>query len=309
MGKTTVNDEPNAGVIIGRFQIPRIDKNEDNIFNFVLNKKFSTNIVIIGIPPDAIKATKTNPLDFDARRRMIEEAYKGCFKIYYIKDEKDDTVWSNHLDEMIAQILPNKIPLLVSSKKCFQKYDGKLMYEVFESSRRTNSEAVLRELAGKKVLSDEAWRAGAIWSSQNKYDSVYPTVDCAIFDGDNDIWMGRKSYEDKLRFIGGFVSPNDKSFEAAAEREAKEETGLDCKVSNYVTSQLVDDWRYKNESDKIMTTLYAMNVVSGEPKANDDIEDIYRVNLTKLSANDVVEEHKPLLKALQEWKSLPTKKK
>ena len=190
------------GVIVGRFQVPTLDTEEQNIFDYCIAQNFKTNIVFIGLPPDSIKATKNNPLDFDARRRMIDDSYNDMFKIYYIKDEKYDGVWSKKLDELIKGF--KGTPLILGTTECCKKYYGEFDFKVFESKRRVNSESYLRELAGKKVLSNEAWRAGAIWATQNRYDTAYPTVDCLIIDGP-EAWMGRKGYESKLRFIGGFA--------------------------------------------------------------------------------------------------------
>lgn len=291
-----------VGVIVGRFQVPMILTSDDNIFNYVLSQSFNTNIVVIGVPPSSIKATKNNPLDFDARRRMIEEAYGKKFQIMYLKDERSDFVWSSKLDEMIKTVAGNRDAVLFGTQEAMRAYRGEFKKEIYEVDKAVSNDLMLRDLAGKRVLSGEAWRAGAIWSSQNRYDSVCPTVDCLIFDGrGREVWMGKKKDENKLRFIGGFASPKDNSFEDTACREAKEETGLDCDILGYVCSMKINDWRYEHETDKIITTLYAMQRVGGTPKASDDIAEIQRVDLFKLNPEDVVEEHHELLEASKDW--------
>lgn len=296
-----INEQSSVGVIIGRFQMPLIVKTEDNIFDYVLKKDFNTNVVIIGIPPSAIKATKMNPLDYDARRRMIEEAFGDRFQIFYLKDERSDDVWSKKLDDIIQTVAGKRNAVIFGTSVALSKYSGSYFKEVYETPKAINTESTLRELAGKKILSGEAWRAGAIWATQNMYDHVCPTVDCIIYDGP-EVWMGKKTGEIQLRFIGGFVDPRkDSSFEDAAIRESKEETGLDCEIIEYVTSRKVDDWRYVNETDKIFTSLFALRRIGGTPKAADDIAEIHRVNLLQLTEDDVVEEHVPLLLAAKEW--------
>lgn len=290
-----------VGVIIGRFQIPAIIKTEENIFNYVLSKDFNTNIVVIGVPPSAIKATKANPLDYDARRRMIEEAYGDKFQILYVKDERSDYVWSKKLDDIIQTVAGKRDAVIYGTQDCLVKYSGRYSREVYESPKAVSLENQLKELAGKRVLSGEAWRAGAIWSSQNRYDQVCTTVDCLIYDGP-EVWLGKKNGEDKYRFIGGFAdAKRDDSFEETALREAKEETGLDCEIIEYVCSHWIDDWRMRNETDKIITILYAMRRIGGTPQAGDDIAEIHRVNLMSLNVADVVDEHQWLLNKAKDW--------
>jgi bifunctional NMN adenylyltransferase/nudix hydrolase len=242
-----------------------------------------------------------NPLDYDARRRMIEEAFGEKFQIFYIKDERSDAAWSKKLDDIIQTVAGKRDAMLFGTNEALSRYSGRFLKEVYESPKSINMENQMKDLAGKKVLSGEAWRAGAIWATQNRYDHACPTVDCLIYDGP-EVWMGKKSTEEKLRFVGGFVDPGrDSSFEEAALREAKEETGLECTVVEYIRSWKVDDWRYVNETDKVFTSLFALNRVGGTPAAGDDIAEIRRVNLMSLSEDDVVEEHIPLLNAAKEW--------
>jgi bifunctional NMN adenylyltransferase/nudix hydrolase len=50
------------------------------------------------------------------------------------------------------------------------------------------------------------------------------------------------------RFVGGFVDRDDKSYEMAARREFREETG-GCNLSSLEIYRItkIDDWRYGNE--------------------------------------------------------------
>ena len=116
-------------------------------------------------------------------------------------------------------------------------------------------------------------------SWKREHAIVYPTVDCAIFKGDpgifGSIYLARKENEKGWRFVGGFVDPGDSSLEEAAEREAREETGTKCKVLHYVASSKIDDPRYSEYDDKIVTTFFCMTVDdTREPVAMDDIKEI-----------------------------------
>lgn len=112
------------------------------------------------------------------------------------------------------------------------------------------------------------------------------------------VLMGKRRHEAAYRLIGGFVDVEDNSLEIAAKRELQEESGdiqtTECK---YVGSFRVDDPRYKNRKDAIMTALFICEHISGEPVANDDI---HEVRWFELKGNiPIVKEHEPLLNALR----------
>jgi len=56
------------------------------------------------------------------------------------------------------------------------------------------------------------------------------------------------------RFLGGFADASDENYEAAANRELTEECGsVETGKMQYIGSAKIDDWRYRNEADKIIT--------------------------------------------------------
>lgn len=133
---------------------------------------------------------------------------------------------------------------------------------------------------------------------------VYPTVDCAIFYSNtyDEIYLARKPNQDKWRFVGGFVDPNDFSYQQAALREAFEETGLECKLGEFVTSVKINDLRYKDKEDKIITTMFTMFSRNDEKaKPMDDISELKLFNFSLLREDDFVPEHRDLFRALKEW--------
>lgn len=293
-----------VGVIVGRFQFPSIDLNQNSIFKEVLKKKYNTNIVIIGVPAPAIRATKFNPLDFDSRATMINAAFPGMFKILYIKDQPNDIYWSEQLDSMIETVSGRRSADIYGTNYLQSHYVGSHEIIVFENDQVFSQIKAAKEMAAKRVLSEEAWRAGCFWATCNRWDSALPTVDCLILDNANgtEAWMAKKPMEQNFRFVGGFVNPHeDNSYEETAIREAKEETGLTCEILKYIGSIKVDDWRYRQESDKIFTSLFAMVRKDGMPKAQDDISELKRVNIMSLTDDDVVPEHVPLLHKVKEW--------
>ena len=70
------------------------------------------------------------------------------------------------------------------------------------------------------------------------------------------MYVAKKKEETKYRFVGGFVDNTDKSYEDAVIREVKEETKLDINNIKYITSRIIDDWRYRYETEKIITSFY-----------------------------------------------------
>jgi bifunctional NMN adenylyltransferase/nudix hydrolase len=90
-----------------------------------------------------------------------------------------------------------------------------------------------------------------------------------------EILLGKKASNNKWRFIGGFADPEDDNYEAAAKRELMEECGeMQIGEMTYETSRKINDWRYRNEADKIITLLFSCDYISGSPAAQDDIIDL-----------------------------------
>ena len=125
----------------------------------------------------------------------------------------------------------------------------------------------------------------------NRYPTVFATVDVVIRKGDK-LLLGRKSHQSKFRFVGGFADPAfDNSYEDAAKREAKEETGIDVQSVKYLGSTRIDDPRYRNTPDCIITHLFEATEWSGEPVASDDIAELKWFDRNELRASDFVDEH------------------
>jgi bifunctional NMN adenylyltransferase/nudix hydrolase len=84
--------------------------------------------------------------------------------------------------------------------------------------------------------------------------------------------------------------------EAAARRELLEETHIEVSSLEYVGSFLVDDWRYRNEVDKIMTTVFIARYMFGAIQPDDDIEELRWFQLDRsFDLGRIVSAHRPLL--------------
>lgn len=302
-----MNNEAAVGYIIARFQVAELTQGHKEILDYVLSKNHNQNVIVLGVSP--LKCSKNNPLDFDARQRMIEEAYPSKFLITYINDNRSDEVWSSKLDEIVTLISGNRDSILYGSRDSFKEhYHGKFPVDVYQQ-KVICSGTEQRELCGHLVKSSKDWRSGVIYGTQNKYPTVYPTVDIAIVERDctgafKYIYLAKKATDTLLRFVGGFVDPSDNCFEEAALREAKEETNLDlCMGTTYYLGNFkVDDWRYKGEEDAIITSFYVSEAQEGgNPKALDDIAELHRAEIEQITEDMIVEGHRPLWRRFKEW--------
>ena len=261
-----------VGVIVGRFQVPYLYEAYIDLINTV-KKEHSRVIIFLGLSPARI--TKRNPLDFEARKQMIHESFPDV-TVLYIKDMPDDKTWSKTLDTNIQDIIgPQKAVLYGSRDSFISHYSGK--YITIELiSERMISYSELRKAESQTAKCCLNFREGVIWAASNQWSKAWLTIDVAVMSPDyQKVLLGRKLHETKYRFISGFVNPTDDSLEVAARRKIREEAG-NIEISNvtYISSSFVDDWRYRYEDDKIITTFFSCTYACGRPTPTDDIGEL-----------------------------------
>tara|TARA_R110002020_G_scaffold403349_2_gene613488 strand:- start:1145 stop:2098 length:954 start_codon:yes stop_codon:yes gene_type:complete len=295
-----------VGVIVGRFQVPELHDGHKDLFNTVLDRH-DTLICVLGL--GAIRASKNNPLDYEARRKMVLDEYPDAIVIYQ-SDDQCNKSWSKRLDaEVRKHISPGSKVVAYGSRDSFIKhYEGNMETAVFEPESFTSGSAI-RKALNNKTKSSKDFRIGALWAVGNQYPVAYPTVDIAIMNEDGDkVLLGRKADEELWRFVGGFVDPSNKfgvkgALEQNARREVMEETGLEVSEMEYLGSFFVNDWRYRSEPDCIMTTLFKTKITYGRPVASDDIANLKYFPISniidrKAILDKIVEIHRPLMEAL-----------
>jgi len=298
------------GVIVGRFQVHKLHPGHLDLFNDVLNRHEKV-FVFLGESPT--KSTRNNPLPFKARKLMILESFPQV-SVFEIKDVHHEELWSKTLDEKIREAYPEGPVTFYGSRDGFiPYYRGK--FPTVELKARLNvSGSEIRKSISTQVLSDVNFRHGWIAACYDKYPTSYTTVDAAIInESDNSLLLARKinDPDGKWHFIGGFVDINlDKSKEEAVKREAMEETGLKGMGEPlYVGSAKIDDWRYRNEQDGIMTSLFVIRDFVGIPKAADDIAEVKWFDIGKLSEEVFVPEHVVLYNLLKAYLNRTQKNK
>ena len=304
--KTDDLSENKTNIVVGRFQSPTLTEDQKNLLDYSLSTSRTRPTVVLGLSP--LKCTAANPLDYESRKAMIEAAYPDSFNFKYIKDQNSDEVWSNNFDNIVSQCLnvfdaQDSFKILGSKDGFLDHYTGEYANN-FEEHTQTSYSSIVEQTKAyaKNVKNTPEWRAGVAYAVSSQYPTVYPTVDCAIFDKDDfkQIYLARKKDEKLYRFVGGFADPNDDSFEESALREAKEETGLKCKNVKYLFSQKIDDFRYRNEKSKIITHMFSMVKENGRACANDDICELKLFNFNDLTEDMLQEEHRILLRRLKD---------
>lgn len=272
-----------TGVIVGRFQVDALHEGHCDIFDYVMNIH---NNVVVFLGLSALKHTKNNPLDFEMRKTMILEKYHNV-SVYYIEDIGNNEIWSKMLDSLIEKQIPQnqKIVIYGSRDSFINTYNGRYPTEEFTPKNIISGTVIRRRVSANNIAKDINFRRGVILASNNRYPTAYATVDVAIIDSNNNLYLAKKQNQTKYRFVGGFTDPRkDKSFEEAAIREALEESSLSVSInmpSDYIGSTKIDDWRYRGEEDCIITNFYLARVVSGKAEAKDDIDCLKVVSIAE----------------------------
>lgn len=296
------NKKYDIGVIIGRFQIHELHTEHKKLIEHVLNQHDKV-ILFLGIS-QAIN-TRKNPLDFLSRKVMIEELYGDRISIILpLHNQKSDEVWAQQVDRKIREVLPIGSVLLYGSKDSFIPY-----YEPhggFDTCKLEPESMVsasdVREDIKNKVLRSKEFRAGMIYAANSTFPFPYCTIDVAIMNEDETkVLLGRKSYEKKFRFIGGFTDVGDKSLEHTLKRESAEETSLEVADPQYICSRNIDDWRYRGEEDRgIITTFFKAKKIFGGEKPFDDIVELQWFDVSSFNLDNLVEGHIPLFEKLSD---------
>ena len=282
------------GIVIGRFQVNSLHEGHKALLDSVAERA-NRLIIFVGLSPN--KCTIMNPLDFKLVQSMLQDCYPEA-TIQYIKDVESNTVWSKNLDTQIENLIgPNQNVVLFGSRDSFiPYYSGK--YEVEELTQETYfSGTEIRKQLASNVKNSDDFRAGAIWAMQNQWSTPKMCIDSALFnDNYTQILLGRKINEDKYRLIGGFVEGNE-TLEETLARESFEEAHVQIKDSSYVKSFIIDDWRYRGERDKILSSLFTSTFI-GKPEPGDDICELKWFDFNEDLLNKIVYEHIILIDAL-----------
>ncbi len=294
-------DKTDVGIIVGRFQVPDLHEAHKELIQSICDEHDKV-IVFLGLSP---VFNSEDPLDFQSRQHMINEAFPSVM-VAYIKDEPLDEIWSSKLDDQIRSLVgPKQSVTLYGGRDSFiDHYKGRYnTQELIQEHWVSGSE--IRAMVKNQVHACREFRHGAIWASWQRFDTVYTTVDIAVIKPDHSqVLLARKSNEILWRFPGGFVDSRDENNEAAANRELSEEIPdietTPITYKNYLGSYNIEDWRYQSCDDCIRTLFYYTEYLFGSPRAADDIAECKWFNVSDITLDNIVPNHRILYKALQD---------
>lgn len=289
---------------VGRFQFHALCNEVIDIYD----KLSATGKVNIVVSLSPLKCTKNNPFNFQTRKAVLTLASLANKNrnVYYINNKPSDKEWSKELDRLISTTSNKEDNIIVVGRQSTVgvAYNGKHKFQPIDEEHITSYQKEVNDILKSPPIHDVNFRLGILFAQQEKYDTAFTCVDVAIFNEDNTkILLGYKNI-DKVddtvfyRFIGGFSDPTTKTFEQDVAREAYEETGVEIGDIKYVASFLADDWRYREERDKIKTLLFTAKYVFGAIIPSDDIDGLKWFDIKSLTEDMLVPNHRPLLKAL-----------
>lgn len=301
MAIQNTTDGAEIGIVVGRFQTPFLHEGHMEIIRNVVSEHPRV-FIFLGQSP--LKCTQNDPLDFNTRRAMIEETFPDI-EVHRIDDVGNDARWSRELDRQIDLLAgPNQKVVLYGSRDSFIKnYKGKHSTKELKATRHISATEIRKEI-GIRSKKSRAFREGAVWAMQNQWPKVYTTVDIAVFNTISGmILLGKKPSDTHWRFPGGFSDILCKSFEQDATRELFEETGLIASRIEYIGSTLIDDWRYRNQVDKIKTMFFVVTgwENEGSAEAMDDLSEVQWFSLKELTKDMLVSNHQILYDMFIEW--------
>lgn len=291
-----------VGVVVGRFQVHKLHAGHLDLLSAV-QKKHSRILVFLGVPAGV--PTRRNPLPFEARKQMLLQAYPD-FTVLPIPDMRSDEVWSTKLDRRIREIYQVETIQLYGGRHSFLKhYSGIFPVAELESTIYSSSGTAVRDELARRMSGSEEFRAGIVWAVYNQFPRGFLAVDVAVLghpgNGPLQVLLVRKPHEEYFRFPGGFYDPvRDRSPEDTGAREIFEECGIRIsRPLSYISSQVIDDWRYRGEKDKIVSIFFEGGFsYENTLQPGDDVIELKWVVLEDLYNEMLMFEHESLKVAL-----------
>lgn len=290
------------GVLVMRLQVADLTPAHKHIIDHV-DAQHENVVIFLGTTETL--CTRINPLDYETRKIMVQQHYPHVTVMPIADIKSDDNVWNERLNSLIAQLAGNTEAVLYGGRDSFLSvysgpYSTRELPEIPDISGTSH-----RETIAQSPITTADGRAGIIYASYNKWACGWPTVDIAVLNTERTrILLGKKDGESLWRFIGGFFDPSkDNSHEAAARRELQEEVPSIVLHPDthpeYIGSAVIDDWRYHNTGDVVVTTLFAFTTESETAVAGDDIRTVEWLDYTTLTEDDIMPLHRHLFRMLQ----------
>ena len=287
-----------VGCMVARFQINELHEGHHYVINQVIQNHKKT-IIFLGVPK--FTGTKKNPLDFDTRKKMVQESYPDVVVIP-LPDQGNNKRWATELDKRIREIYSHGDVLLYGGRDSFIPYyiDGCGKFDTKElKSLGTFTGTDIRKSISEEVKNSPDFRSGVIYHAYNLFPRIISTVDIIPISDSGQFLLARKYEESEWRFIGGFVRPEDSSNETAARRVFYSETGRKAEPGDmeYIGSCQIPDWRFRGEEDKVITTLFKTKCLWGTVSPSEDIAELKWFGSDDFV--EIVKEHQELFKIFE----------
>lgn len=281
------------GVVVGRFQTPYLTKGHHLLIDKV-HKNHSGLIIFIGCT--SVNPTKRNPLNYEARKKMIEVSYPNAI-ILPICDHVSDSKWSEKLDYELDNIALGSAVLYGGRDSFTSYYSGRYKVENIEPLGNFTATEI-RNKTAEFCKNSTDFRAGIIYGVHNRYTNIYLCVDIAPIKENKYVLLAKKQGESNYRFIGGFVDTHDEDITHTAVRELEEEAKIKGDKFTIIGEAKIADWRYKNDDENIFTIFFKCDYISGDIIASDDIIYLEWILISELPNILFVTEHLKLKEIL-----------
>ena len=258
--------------------------------------------MLIGIGSANKEYTVDNPFTYTERFEMVERSAKELLgnlnvQVFPVPDFEDNQRWRNYLAEKLPPF-----QYVISGNAWVQEVFGGTDKTIIplEVRKYVKGSALRRQIGLdrwgeiQKVIPASvvaylqtigaAKRVREI--SHEEKDGPQLTADIIYVDDEGYlILVDRKYYPEGHALPGGFVDLGE-STKKAAVREAKEETGLDVEITEFVALR---DEPERDPRDHNVAAVYRVKAIGGELKAADDAKAIIKIPFTK----EAIQAHEP----------------
>lgn len=266
--------EYQIGCLCGRFQVHELHDAHKYIIDQVVDKHKKV-ILFLGV--SYVTGTKRNPLDFDTRKKMIQEIYPNII-IVPLPDMKSDLDWSIEMDKRIREIYPYGNVLLYGGRDSFiPYYYGEFNTKELEQYTFISGTEVRKKLS-EDIKNSSDFRSGVIYNSYNQEDRILTHLQIIVNNTsiDKKLFIKQDKFDELSDKIKGFFNYNDNNLEDSCNRILSEKIGLKQKDNlefKYLKSEEYIDWRYKN-SAKIISIIFEVNINQVELEPSNDIYEL-----------------------------------
>jgi bifunctional NMN adenylyltransferase/nudix hydrolase len=314
-GPPPLKTKSGVGVIVGRFQTPYLSEGHSRLLQ-TAHESSDSVLIFVGVNPT--NGSRRDPLDFLTRERMLRD-YLPSATILPLPDRETDKDWVTDLHSCIRQCVPHGGVTLYHGRDSFLATyrrvcgHGGGFPTVFVDEVNGVSGTMLRKEAAGTVLSSSDFRAGAIYAATHRYPVSYQAVDALALNTRGELLLVRKRGARAWRLPGGFVDPIDASLEEAVIREVQEETGLICRDLYYDQSVGVNDWRFLDQENKILSAVFVAQVDDSPPTPGDsEIAEaaFFDIKEGALALEHIAAEHRGIVQTLSyspRWNTVGTK--